>query len=169
MTVGTRSLLFGVHAFWWHPVTVYRAWCALYGRRPTWKETVCIIVHDWGYWGCETMDGPGGELHSLAGSGIAWLLFDLEHEELVLYHSRAYAATMCVRPSKLCWPEKLSMVYDPIWFYLLRARLSGEIREYHANAIKRGFVPHWATERQWLVKLRSHLAQKAHEESRAFA
>jgi hypothetical protein len=169
MKVGTRSLLFGVHQFIWHPITVYRAWRDLYGKRPTWKETICIIVHDWGYWGCVSMDGPGGELHSLAGSGIAWMLFDLEHEELVLYHSRHYAAAVGVQPSKLCWPDKLSMLYDPVWFYLLRARLSGEIREYHWNAIQKGFVPARSTQREWLVKLREHLGVKARKEAVKFA
>ncbi|MCK5235828.1 MAG: hypothetical protein KAR06_02490, partial [Deltaproteobacteria bacterium] len=60
--VGTKSLLFGVHQFIWHPITVLIAWCKLYGW-PTWPELVCIIVHDWGYWGKPNMDGPEGEKH----------------------------------------------------------------------------------------------------------
>lgn len=60
--------------FLWHPVTVLLAWWALYGR-PTWRELVCIIIHDWGYWHCPNMDGPEGELHPEYGAQLAgrWL------------------------------------------------------------------------------------------------
>lgn len=57
--VGTRSLLFGVHQFLWHPWTVYRAWRYLYGK-PTWREVVCIFLHDLGYFGKPNMDGEEG-------------------------------------------------------------------------------------------------------------
>jgi hypothetical protein len=59
MKVGQRSLLYGVHQFLWHPITVLIAWWVLFGR-PTWRELVCIIIHDWGYWNCPNMDGPEG-------------------------------------------------------------------------------------------------------------
>lgn len=56
MKTGTKSLLFGVHQFIWHPLTVLLAWIKLYGW-PAWEELVCIIIHDWGYWGKSNMDG----------------------------------------------------------------------------------------------------------------
>ena len=48
-------------------------------------------------------------------------------ETLVLLHSRRYAKVHGLEPSKLCWADKLSIMYDPEWFYLLRARASGEL------------------------------------------
>lgn len=63
MTTGTKSLLFGVHQFLWHPLTVLLAWVYLYRSFPNPKELLCIFVHDWGYWGCPNMDGPEGERH----------------------------------------------------------------------------------------------------------
>lgn len=65
MNVGTRSLLIGAHQFLWHPITVFFAWCELYGL-PNWKECVCIFIHDIGYWEKWNMDGgptklPNGE------------------------------------------------------------------------------------------------------------
>ncbi|WP_248063852.1 hypothetical protein [Paenibacillus silvae] len=127
--LGRRSLLFGVHQFLWHPWTVYRAWNHLYGR-PDWREVVCIFLHDWGYWFCENMDGKEGRVHPEFGAKIAAHLLGREYGDLVLYHSRYYSNLHCQIPSKLCWADKLSIVYDPKWFYLLRAKLSGEIKEY---------------------------------------
>lgn len=142
MRVGTKSLLFGVHNIIWHPVTVIRAWRELYGTWPNWKELVCIVIHDWGYWGSPNMDGPEGEDHPEFGAHFAknWLdgwsnPFSLADEDwhyygMCLYHSRHYARRGGKEPSKLCWADKLSIKYDPRWFYLLRARLSGELTEY---------------------------------------
>lgn len=134
MKIGTRSLLFGVHQILWHPWTVYRAWCSLYGR-PSWREMLCIFIHDWGYWGLPNMDGPEGKRHPMLGGKIAGKLFGPEYAELVLLHSRHYAKLVGKEPSRLCWADKLSILYDPKWFYLLRARMSGEINEYRKNAM----------------------------------
>lgn len=38
-----------------------------------------------------------------------------------------------MNPSKLCWADK-SILYDPAWFYLLRAKMSGELDEYKKNS-----------------------------------
>jgi hypothetical protein len=135
MKTGMKSLLFGVHQFAWHPITVWLAWYKLYGR-PTWKETICIIIHDWGYWFCPNMDGPEGERHPEFGAAIAGKLFGTDYYYLVLLHSRHYAKIDGREPSKLCWADKLSILYDPKWFYLPRAIASGEIKEYRLNAVK---------------------------------
>lgn len=155
--VGTRSLLFGVHQFAWHPFTVWLAWRRIYGKNPSWRECVGILVHDWGYWGCETMDGPDGLYHPYLGADIMSDLFDSDTTHgwrwFMLGHSRHLSELLKVEPSKLCWPDKCSMCFDPAWFYLARARWSGELAEYRANADKRGFVPSAAPDHVWLRKL----------------
>lgn len=175
--VGRRSLLWGVHNFVWHPWTVYKAWRSMYGR-PTWREAICILIHDWGYWSCPNMDGPEGERHPEAGAKIAGFLLGPAYYDLVLYHSRHYVKlqndqrravmsafpnlaqavsdSQMVKPSKLCWADKMSILYDPPWFYLMRARLSGEIKEYRANAAKAGLVPIDAPDTVWLGRLHAY-------------
>ena len=83
MKIGTKSLLFGAHAFWWHPAFVAMAWYKLYGWHYVtyktklspplvtslrdWRLWLAFVVHDWGYWGCSDMDGKQGEWHPLVG------------------------------------------------------------------------------------------------------
>lgn len=143
---GRKSLLFGVHQFIWHPITVWLAWRNLYGR-PSWRECICIIIHDWGYWFCPNMDDAQGQKHPEFGARIAGRLFGKEYYNLVLFHSRHYASIAGKEPSKLCWADKLSILYDPKHFYLLRARLSGEIKEYRFNA--KQWVPLTASDSEW--------------------
>ena len=71
MKVGTRTILFGVHQFLWHPFIIWRAWRWLYGKNPTWPELVAIFCHDLGYWGKPNLDGPEGSTHPRAGAKIA--------------------------------------------------------------------------------------------------
>lgn len=162
MKLGTRSLLFGVHQFAWHPVTVYLAWCRLYGR-PTWRETVCIVIHDIGYWGCPEMDGEKGKQHPRVGARLAGWLFGSAYHDLVLHHSRSLAEQLGAKPSRLCWADKLSMLYDPSWFYLLRASATGEITEYRWQAMR--YVPLSASHRHWLTWLKARLAKLAREQA----
>jgi hypothetical protein len=166
--VGTKSLLVGVHAFWWHPITVWIAWVRLYKQLPDWRECCCILFHDWGYWGCETMDGKDGIEHPQLGAEIADFFFGWEYYTFVLYHSRHLAKQHNELPSLLCWPDKFSMMFDPMWFYLLRAELSGEIAEYKQNAIKGGFVSPTCSDWEWLHWLRNRMAQMAKDESANF-
>ena len=135
MTTGTKSLLFGVHQFIWHPITVLAAWVWLYKRFPTWPELICIIIHDWGYWGKERIDDEVGETHPELGAKIAgWLLGEVYHD-LCLLHSRHYSKTLGKEPSALCWADKLSIAFEPWWLYLPRAWLSGELDEYRRASI----------------------------------
>lgn len=165
MNVGTKSLLFGVHQFLWHPYTVARAWRFLYGRWPMMHEWICIFCHDLGYWGKPNMDGVEGQSHPEFGALIAAKLVtryvELRHghsyedakflgelaAKLTLFHSRFYAKRANHEVSALFLPDKLSLLFEPRWFYLLRATLSGEIREYMANAGDR--VPGPKTKRSW--------------------
>jgi hypothetical protein len=140
MKTGTKSILFGVHQFLWHPFTVALAWRHLYGAWPSWRECVCILIHDIGYFGSPTMDGysgashPGGKMHPMLGAKIARRLFGQRYFNLTAYHSRWLANLCREQPSRLCWADKYSIRYEPTWFYLLRGRLSGEVYEFIANA-----------------------------------
>jgi hypothetical protein len=144
MKIGTLSLLFGVHQFIWHPITIVCAWRKCYRRWPKWWELVAIVCHDWGYWGCENMDGEEGQRHPEGGAAITCdIVYGLSCGNamlayaawrLSLYHSTHYAATHEARVSDLYLPDKMSVLYDPKWFYLFRGWLSGEVDEYVNNA-----------------------------------
>lgn len=134
MTVGTKSLLFGVHAFWLHPFFVAWSWWKLYGFPQDLRLWVAFIVHDWGYWGKRDMDGPDGRNHVEVGGRIMETLFGVEWGNFTRRHSRHWAKTNGVPPSKLCFADKLVAYYEPVWMYLPRAWLSGELAEYMGNA-----------------------------------
>jgi|SRR6185436_12011141 len=153
MKIGTRSLLFGVHQFIWHPFTVVLAWRSLYKRWPHWWELVAIFCHDLGYWGKPNLDGPEGRQHPEGGAALTRrivfrlaLLFgpskdrdyahDLADEArgLALGHSRAYMQQFNLEPSPLCWADKFCVFFDPMPLYLLRSWLTGELYEFRGNA-----------------------------------
>lgn len=161
MKTGTKSVLFGVHQFAWHPLTVWLAWIWLYRKPPTWRETVCIVIHDWGYWGKACMDDEEGEKHPEVGARIAGALFGQEFHDLCLYHSRHYARNAGMEPSKLCWADKLSIVFEAWWLYLPRAIASGELAEYRKAAA--GFLPEGASNRVWFRWVRDRLATLGRE------
>jgi hypothetical protein len=181
MKVGTKSVLFGVHQFLWHPITVLFAWIELYGL-PNWKELACIFVHDLGYWGKPNMDGEEGEKHPEWGAQWAFdhldnrcypysMVFDpFVYYELCMYHSRTTASKYGVNPSKLCWADKLSIKYDPWWFYILRARLTGEINEYRRDAISKiGTIRESSTDREWFAWARERGMRAAMDQNPASA
>ena len=179
MKTGTKSLLFGVHQFLWHPVTVWIAWVWLFRKLPNIKETICIIVHDWGYWGKTNMDDEEGERHPETGAKIAHVLldrwifipelhdFDLSvrkttvYRDLCLFHSRHYARKAGQEPSLLCWADKLSIIFEPWWLYLPRAWASGELYEY--RKIASGFVPLSASHREWYRWVQNRLSTLGRE------
>lgn len=165
MKTGTKSLLFGVHQVLWHPLTVWLAWRKLYGA-PTWRELACIIIHDWGYWGSPEMDGPVGSMHPVRSALMAVNLgLGFEAHEEILNHSRHLAFKLGHQPSRLCWADKYSMLYDPAWFYLIRARMSGELAEYRQRAADAGFIGLDRPDHEWLSKLKLKLAQLAAAEA----
>ena len=63
MNVGTRSVLYGAHAFWLHPWFVAEAWSRLYGFPWDPRLWVIFFTHDLGYLGKPNMDGDEGERH----------------------------------------------------------------------------------------------------------
>jgi len=150
MKVGTKSLLFGVHQFLIHPLVVALAWRKYYGRWPQDKaEWVSIIVHDWGYWGCDDMDGATGRDHPLRGCEIAWDILKSDRAArqkaatLCLGHSSNFAMSRGEPVSDLYAPDKLSILFEPRWFYLLRGFASGEIWEYLDRAPKIARAGEW--------------------------
>jgi hypothetical protein len=76
MNVGTKSVLYGAHAFWLHPFFVFVAWWKLYGFPWDPRLWLAFFVHDMGYWGRPNMDGPEGERHPEWGARAMTNLFD---------------------------------------------------------------------------------------------
>lgn len=159
MTTGTKSVLFGVHQFALHPMTVLAAWVWLYRSFPSWRELFCIVIHDLGYWGKANMDDAEGERHVEWAARVAGRLFGAEYRDLCLFHSRHYARTANREPSRLCWPDKLSVACEAWWTYLPRAWASGELHEYRQNAENYGGVPMTATHREWFAWVKARLVQ----------
>lgn len=179
MTVGTKSVLFGAHCFFLHPLFVARAWWKLYGFPWDPRLWVAFFVHDLGYIGRVNMDGPEGESHPELGARIMSFLFDdidcrhcgfRFHSECTddkwynfcLYHSRYYAKRDGQPFSRLCVADKLVTSIEPKWLYLWRVKLSGEIYEYLDNArYGRGEVSN-VNPSMWFDTLRVHLAKWAY-------
>jgi hypothetical protein len=179
---GTLSILFGVHQFIWHPITVARAWHHLYGKWPTWTQWVAIFCHDLGYLGKPDMDGTRGKTHPVAGANLACdivyyigrLVYRNKHDaalmaestrELCLWHSTHYAEQQGGVVSELYLPDKVCVLFDPPWFYKLRGKISGEIYEYVENQNRQ----RWMTGQdeftvdQWLTWYRQRMHGKAIE------
>ena len=137
MRLGTKSLLFGCHQFALHPLFVLVAWWRLYGWA-SWRMIIAIIIHDWGYLGCETMDGPDGEEHPKAPAfwcfhrmkthrkDEPWAVVGRE----IFYHSRYLSKQYDTEPSRLCWADKLGTAMYPTPLWVTLAWLSGELYEY---------------------------------------
>lgn len=141
MKIGTRSVLFGVHAFWFHPIVVALGWRLIHGRWPRDRaEWFSIIFHDAGYWGMPNMDGLEGQWHPVVGAAIVYsMLADSHYQQckavnLILGHSREFCMKTKRSVSALCAPDKVSVLFEPRWFYILRGTLSGEITEFIINA-----------------------------------
>jgi hypothetical protein len=138
--VGTKSLLFGVHQAFLHPVFVLAAWIRLYGF-PSPRELFCILIHDWGYWGKPNMDGEEGDRHPEWGAGVAGRLLGEDYKNLILGHSRFYHHKFGTPISRLYYADKYSHCLEPWWLYLPLAFASGEYYEYRKlhNADEEGF------------------------------
>ncbi|MCE5265708.1 MAG: hypothetical protein LLG97_19540 [Deltaproteobacteria bacterium] len=163
MKTGTKSILFGVHQFVIHPIVVLIAWITLYGR-PNWKTMICIVIHDWGYWGKARMDDEDGERHPEWAADFVWDMFhDMDMWALCMFHSRHHARSRNAEPSRLCWADKLSIIYEPWWFYLPRAWASGELQEYRITAAKGGFFPAWKSNRKWYEWIQERFTKLAKE------
>lgn len=157
LPIGTRSLLYGAHQFILHPIFVAVAWRRLYGewprKLPTWFAFVC---HDWGYWGCDELDGDAGERHPAYGAWLMWRLFDsgdLTRDSWWRFaagHSRSFAALVGIPPSPLMAADKLATVLYPRCLYALLCWLSGEYIEYRDRWVAAGTYPGKPTDNAWV-------------------
>lgn len=155
MTVGTKSVLFGAHCFFLHPLFVAAAWTELYGFPWDPRLWFAFFLHDIGYIGRVNMDGPEGERHPEPGARIMGWLFDRSNcrncgkryhraedcrtsywHNLCLYHSRYYAKAHGAPFSRLCVADKLCFALTPKWLYLPMVIATGEIKEYLKNATR---------------------------------
>jgi hypothetical protein len=130
MRVGTKSVLFGVHAIWIHPFFVAWAWWRLFGFPWDFRLWLAFFLHDAGYIFCPNMDGFEGEQHVVLGGLIMGWMLGRDWRDFTLCHSRHWAKRVGKRYSKLCLADKLAFVLTPAWLYLPMARLSGELQEY---------------------------------------
>jgi len=134
MSIGTKSVLFGAHCFFLHPLFVALAWTRLYGFPRDWRLYLAFFVHDLGYAGKENIDGPEGEEHVHFGAAVMRRLCGREWEEFTRSHSR-YWAKKTGRPySRLCVADKLAFVLTPLWLYIPMTRWTGELAEYMRRA-----------------------------------
>lgn len=172
MRVGTKSVLFGAHCFLLHPWFVAWAWWKLYGFPWDPRLWVAFFIHDLGYWGSPNMDGPEGERHPEWGALVMARLFDRGRRawtitghgdhllnvgrwgHFVLYHSRFYSKAAGVRPSRLCFADKLAICLTPWWLYLPMVKATGEIHDYmHDNP--REIKGEGRTPKQWYLDVQT--------------
>lgn len=136
MKMGTKSLLYGAHAFWLHPFMVAIGWWRLYGFPWDPRLWFCFFFHDIGYWGSPNMDGEEGERHPYLGAIIVSALFDGKDMgsdrwlRFSAFHSRSYSRMLGEEPSRLCWADKMGVALTPRWLYVPCVLLTGEWREY---------------------------------------
>lgn len=163
MNIGTRTVLFGIHQFLIHPYYVWRAWYIVYGERPSFRETICIILHDIGYLGKGDLNGEEGVFHPELGAFIAaqlWPKTNSWETNLILGHSRQYADMKGMKTSKLCLPDKLSILLYPEWLYIFLGRLSGEIAIY-----KEEMGYNEITDEKWLAAIKVDISIWAQKQS----
>lgn len=169
MRLGTKSLLFGVHQVFLHPLFVAWAWLIIYRQWPQAHEWAAIITHDLGYFGCANMDGADGEAHPEVmakrwirfGAYCGFAPFGARVAVEILGHSRYHAAKHNLPLSKLFRPDKLAITLYPIWLYLLLGNLSGEIHEYMALCREGKYadtVKTTTSQTQWLIETQAHVA-----------
>ena len=130
MRIGTKSVIFGVHAILVHPFFVAYAWSRLFGFPWDPRLWLAFLVHDVGYVGKVNMEGSEGQQHVVLGGRIMGWLCGPEWRDFVLGHSRHWAERVGKKYSKLCLADKLAFVLTPAWLYIPMARLSGELHEY---------------------------------------
>lgn len=111
------------------------------------------------------MDGSEGITHVYAGAEVAGKIVDIFSKErgwqvrhLCLFHSISFSKLHNQKPSPLYLPDKISILVEPKNLYLLRARLSGELREYVLReSVKQNIS---MTETQWYDRYRAGVQQK---------
>lgn len=130
MRVGTKSVLFGAHAFLLHPIAVLIAYTHLFELPRDPRLLLAIGVHDLGYWGMDSVEGQGSEEHVELGGRIMDFICGRPWGDFVRRHSRSWCERHGKAYSRLCVADKLAFVLTPAWLYLPMARASGELGEY---------------------------------------
>lgn len=163
MKIGTKSVLFGAHAFWLHPFFVARAWWLLFGFPWDPRLWVAFFLHDLGYIGKPNMDGPEGEQHVQWGAHATAALFGHWWYEFLVLHSRFWAKSLNKPPSAFCLADKYATYLTPWWLYVPMVRATGEIREYkgiqkHVDDIGAKFEGgSFIDDLRWFLTLKNHL------------
>lgn len=168
MKIGTKSVLFGAHAFWLHPWFVAWAWWKLYGFPWNLLLWLAFFVHDLGYLGKPNMDGPEGETHPVLGARIM-SVFGQSWMEFCLFHSRFYAKRAEMPYSRLCVADKLAIVLTPAWLYLPMTKLTGEVYEYMGREKHQMEVGASVTPEEWFGKVKDYMLGwiEEHKDGRA--
>lgn len=161
MTLGTKTLLFGVHQFFLHPLLVTIAWIRLYRSFPNWREMICIVIHDWGYWGKRNLKDADGDRHPELGAKIALKLFGPIWKDFILGHSSFYVKRNGLSASKLMAADKYFHCLIPLWFYKILAVPTGEFRHYRELKHARQVADHQASDFEWWTKLQKACLEKA--------
>jgi len=138
--MGKRSLLFGCHQIFIHPLFTIIGWVKLYGIGTiNIPILLAIFFHDWGYWSCKTMDGDG-----LFHPFRTFVLFNgiLPPKSLqeIIGHSRHLSSSYGIPISRLCWADKLGLAVMPSSLWALLAYISSEGWEYMYNPFNNNYV-----------------------------
>src|SRR3990172_13355264 len=75
MKQGTISVTVGCHSLV-HSLLVWLSWVRLYRKLPSFRQGVCIAIHDIGHWGKDYLDDVEAKReHWILGARIAGKLF----------------------------------------------------------------------------------------------
>jgi len=130
MKEGTISVLYGAHSIV-HSYYVWKAWKILYKKYPSFKETICILVHDLGYFGMNYYSEKSNDGHAELGAEIAHLLLDTPYDNtykyLILGHSGSACKKYGIIRSKLERPDEYSWLIAPLWWVKWTAKIENYI------------------------------------------
>ncbi len=112
-----------------HGIFVSLAWIKIYHKIPSFKEFVCIFLHDIGYIKQDIIDGEEDK-HPEMGAKICGQLFGKEYHNLCIAHSRDYAEKLGLSLSKLGYADKYSVFITPNLFYFIVGYFGGEAKIY---------------------------------------
>ena len=147
MREGTISILYGAHSII-HSYYVWKAWKILYKKYPSIKETICIIVHDLGYFGMNYYSEKSNAGHAELGANIAEFLFGEEYKNLILGHSGSSCKKFNLKRSKLERPDEYSWLIAPLWWIKWTAKIEKYITpaEEFIEMVRRDF---FKPEEEW--------------------
>ena len=152
MKLGTKSLLWGAHAFFLHPFMVARGWWHLWGAPRDPKLWICFFLHDIGYLGLDEMDGEGSENHVRLGAEIVRRLCGDRYADECYRHSRLWCRLNGRTISRLRLADKMAFVLTPAWLYLPMAKASGELQEYMDRSREQKQLASYSAEELRLIR-----------------